>query len=380
MRGRFWVAAVAAASPILLFGAAIGTRGFAQETATVEDAADPNAGAATPAEQSAKPDATVAPAESAPPAPAAPADSASEPGGSPPVTTTVQTVAIPAAATPMVEAIRTKLADPALRANANANADDIAALVAFYNGRSEPVWMTDMGFSHEGLAVIDEILEADDWGLSSAAFTLPAAGKLPASIDEQARSEIELDLAVLQYARYARGGRADPAKLKNIDMRPTFRAPKVVLTEIADAAEPDRYLQSLHPKHEQFQRLRQALLKARVESEAGAAPRNVQKILVNMERWRWMPEDLGGLYVQINIPEFMVYVVKGARRSTPRRRSSARWSTPRRSSPPTSNRSCSIRNGPCPRPSSGRISCRACGAGAACSAATPRSCSSTSST
>src|SRR4029453_522932 len=40
MRGRFWVAAVAAASPILLFGAAIGTRGFAQETATAEDAAD----------------------------------------------------------------------------------------------------------------------------------------------------------------------------------------------------------------------------------------------------------------------------------------------------------------------------------------------------
>ena len=62
MRGRFWVAAVAAASPILLFGAAIGTRGFAQETATAEDAADPNAGAATPAEQSAKPDAMLAPA------------------------------------------------------------------------------------------------------------------------------------------------------------------------------------------------------------------------------------------------------------------------------------------------------------------------------
>ena len=49
MRGRFWVAAVAAASPILLFGAAIGTRGFAQETATAEDTVDPNAGAATPA-------------------------------------------------------------------------------------------------------------------------------------------------------------------------------------------------------------------------------------------------------------------------------------------------------------------------------------------
>jgi murein L,D-transpeptidase YcbB/YkuD len=33
-------------------------------------------------------------------------------------------------------------------------------------------------------------------------------------------------------------------------------------------------------------------------------------ILANMEEWRWMPEDLGNLYVNVNIPEFMVRVVK----------------------------------------------------------------------
>ena len=186
MRGRFWVAAVVAASPILLFGAAIGTRGFAQETATAEDAADPNAGGATPVEQPAKPNAMPAPADPAAQA-TAPADNASEPAATPPATTTVQTVAIAAAATPIVEAIRTKLADPALRGKANP--DDIAALGVFYNGRSEPVWMTDMGFSREGLAAIEEILEADVWGLSGSAFALPSAGELPASIDDEARFE-----------------------------------------------------------------------------------------------------------------------------------------------------------------------------------------------
>jgi len=29
-----------------------------------------------------------------------------------------------------------------------------------------------------------------------------------------------------------------------------------------------------------------------------------------MERWRWMPEDLGNFYLQDNVPEFMLYVVK----------------------------------------------------------------------
>jgi murein L,D-transpeptidase YcbB/YkuD len=37
---------------------------------------------------------------------------------------------------------------------------------------------------------------------------------------------------------------------------------------------------------------------------------DVQRIVVNMERWRWMPEDLGAFYVWNNIPEFMSRMVK----------------------------------------------------------------------
>ena len=33
-------------------------------------------------------------------------------------------------------------------------------------------------------------------------------------------------------------------------------------------------------------------------------------LLANMEQWRWMPEDLGDLHVDVNIPEFMVRVIK----------------------------------------------------------------------
>jgi murein L,D-transpeptidase YcbB/YkuD len=34
------------------------------------------------------------------------------------------------------------------------------------------------------------------------------------------------------------------------------------------------------------------------------AESNVDTILVNMERWRWMPEELGSFYVRVNIPNF----------------------------------------------------------------------------
>lgn len=37
---------------------------------------------------------------------------------------------------------------------------------------------------------------------------------------------------------------------------------------------------------------------------------SVRKIIANMEAWRWMPTDMGGVHVWVNIPEFTVRVVK----------------------------------------------------------------------
>jgi murein L,D-transpeptidase YcbB/YkuD len=36
----------------------------------------------------------------------------------------------------------------------------------------------------------------------------------------------------------------------------------------------------------------------------------IRRILVNMERWRWLPHDLGPFYVTVNIPEFTLRVVE----------------------------------------------------------------------
>jgi murein L,D-transpeptidase YcbB/YkuD len=215
---------------------------------------------------------------------------------------------------PVLASIRAKLADPS--DGKGANADDLAALAAFYEARTgAPLWVTEMGFSARGQAALFEIGKADDWGLDAAAFDLPPAGALPTTPDDQAIAEIKLDLAILKYARFARGGRFNPQEISELlDQTPHVRDPKMVLSEVEAAAAPDQYLQSLHPKHEQFVRLRQALLKARAPEEGAAKPaasdKDIKRIIINMERWRWMPEDLGSVYVWNNSPEFMLYVVK----------------------------------------------------------------------
>jgi L,D-transpeptidase YcbB len=286
-------------------------------------------------------DQATAPASQSSPAFATPGPSAAPTNEPTPATEAVPTQAEP---NPMVRIIRAKLADPSVAKGADT--DDLTAAQAFYVARTgPPLWTTEMGFSAKGQAALFEIGKADDWGLDAAAFDLPPAGALPARPEDQALAEIKLDLAILKYARFARGGRFNPPEISALlDQTPHLRDPKTVMTEIADAVAPDQYLRSLHPQHEQFARLRQALIKARGKNEEDVAPaevkagdvkkpdatakktaeattakpagddKDIKRIIMNMERWRWMPEDLGPVYVWNNSPEFMLYVVKDGKK------------------------------------------------------------------
>jgi murein L,D-transpeptidase YcbB/YkuD len=247
------------------------------------------------------------------PAPA-PASSAVSPGPFYQPQAAAETARPPSQADPMVQLIRAKLAGADIRKGANA--DDLAALEAFYAARTGgPLWVTEMGLSTKAQAALFEIEKADDWGLDAAAFELPSAAALPAGPEARALAEIKLDLAILKYARFARGGRLNPQAISGLfDQAPPLRDPKTVIAEVAGADAPGQYLQSLHPQHAQFTRLRQALLKARGKVGEGAKPaenqREVRRLILNMERWRWMPENLGSVYVWNNSPEFMLYVIK----------------------------------------------------------------------
>ena len=38
--------------------------------------------------------------------------------------------------------------------------------------------------------------------------------------------------------------------------------------------------------------------------------RPIDLVIANMERWRWTPHDLGKTYVLVNLPDYMLYVVR----------------------------------------------------------------------
>ena len=203
----------------------------------------------------------------------------------------------------IADTIRQLLDDPLL--HEGHHADDITAVKSFYASHTGPaLWLTTAGLSPDGQAVLGEIGRAGEWGVDPSLFQVPPADFKPVTASDQAATEIAISLACLKYARAARGGLAEPSAVSKVyDQTPAVRDPSTVLSGITASQAPDTYLTDLHPKHEQFVRLRKALVNAQSEEDAA-------RIETNMERWRWMPEDLGTSYVWLNVPEFMLHVVK----------------------------------------------------------------------
>ena len=193
------------------------------------------------------------------------------------------------------------------------------ALVQYYAVSDQDLlWVDENGLTQRGKAVIAEIKQADDYGLRASDYALPNPNGFNAydtkANDWLADTEIKISYAVLDYARDARGGRIDPQHLsENLDPTLALPDPTEVIQSIASRTDPAMYLRSFQPDQPQFEALRRKLMELRGSDRnskrTDANNGKIGAILVNMERWRWLPNDLGPYYVNVNVPEFMLRVV-----------------------------------------------------------------------
>ncbi len=274
------------------------------------------------------------------------------------------------------------------------------ALVEYYAVPEQRLlWVDETGINGRGKAVMEEIAQADDWGLRASDYKLPNVDEAKAGdVKSLAAAEIKISYAVADYARDARGGRITPQNLsRNLDPNLVLPNPLEVIETIAIRSDPASYLRSFQPDQPQFEALRKklielrggktepaekkeivqipegpvlrrgveheqvALLRKRLDvpvndggdtqvsetmfdedvdqavrqfqsahgvgpdglvgpgtrrmlnqperAQASNSPTKIRSVLINMERWRWLPHDLGEFYVTVNIPEFTLRVV-----------------------------------------------------------------------
>lgn len=151
------------------------------------------------------------------------------------------------------------------RSGGDADRADVRALRKFYKARgNSPLWVSARGLNNRAVAVMAEIRRAGDWALPASAFKLPdiavaADGGPRLSARLLAEAEKTLSVALLKYARFARGGRIDPAKTSSfLDRKLPLVPPGKFMTEISASAEPVAVLRDLHPTHPQFKALLRA--------------------------------------------------------------------------------------------------------------------------
>src|SRR6266849_5555739 len=196
-------------------------------------------------------------------------------------------------------------------------------LLQFYTRRLYwPAWSNDAGLLPQIESLLKALHEAEAEGLQSQGYHLTRLESLRTELQQQSQTAplsaaalADLDLlltdALLTYGShllYGRYGRVAP-RISNM-MFDTSQEKIDVVDVLQQGLEANRLaeaLQSLLPRHPDYARLRQALARYR---QTPGAEMKVRQIALNMERWRWLPQDLGQRYILVDVPAYTLDVVE----------------------------------------------------------------------
>jgi murein L,D-transpeptidase YcbB/YkuD len=241
------------------------------------------------------------------------------------------------------ELTETKLSQYVLREQ------DRAGVLAFYRSRNfAPIWAGDGKPQPRAEQAAGYLAKVAADGLDPADYPAPKFDG--ADVAKLAANELSMTNSVLTFARHASIGRVAFTRASGAvyyDQKAPDSAD--VLNKLAATGEAAAVLDSYQPQHPAYKALKTQLAAARsakfskVDNNSGPAivapeakketkkdkrksraakddepeskpvAATVDSIVANMERWRWMPHDLGDAYVMVNIPDFTLKVVQGGK-------------------------------------------------------------------
>jgi murein L,D-transpeptidase YcbB/YkuD len=196
-------------------------------------------------------------------------------------------------------------------------------LLQFYSRRLYwPAWSNDAGLLPQIDSLIKALYEAETEGLQPRDYHLTRLESLHTELQQQSQTAslsaaalADLDLlltdALLTYGSHLLYGRYSRVVPRVSNMMFDTSQEKIdvvdVLQQGLEANHLAEALQSLLPRHPEYARLRQALTRYR---QTPGAETQVRKIALNMERWRWLPQDLGQRYIFVDVPAYTLDVVE----------------------------------------------------------------------
>ena len=163
----------------------------------------------------------------------------------------------------------------------------------------------------EGL--IAAVRAADQDGLEPGEYEvdeLDSARRAALDADQAITLDLRATYTYLRYASDLSLGTIDPEDI-NAEWHATPRTIYLRNALHAGLGENNigQSLAGLAPHSPQYLGLKHQLVLARQKQDAAA----VEQIVMNMERWRWLPDDLGSRYLLVNIPAFRLGAIENGK-------------------------------------------------------------------
>jgi murein L,D-transpeptidase YcbB/YkuD len=187
----------------------------------------------------------------------------------------------------------------------------------FYQSRNNgPAWIEGDKASPRLDGLIDALKHAEDHGLEPARYgtdnfqkIVEAANANKGRYDLAKIPEFDtrLTYAYLRYATDLLGWSGNPQAIDATWVPATNKTDLAAqLAKAMSSSQVGDTLQELAPIHTQYKGLQTALQHDR-QNPTG----HLDQIRMNLERWRWMPRELGDRYVFVNIPAYQMQVMEG---------------------------------------------------------------------
>ena len=190
---------------------------------------------------------------------------------------------------------------------------------------SVSLWLDNGFLSPRGRAILSLAERSEEHGLDPRRYRKLAEAAETASAETR---EAAVSLMAALYARDARGGRINPQQVSRlITATPSLPDTAAVLSELKATSSPATALEAWHPRHAGYLALKAQLAAYRnsdLTSSLSPAPvGNISAparsarldptadLIANMERWRWLPTELGTDHVFVNIPSYSLTLQRG---------------------------------------------------------------------
>ncbi len=177
--------------------------------------------------------------------------------------------------------------------------------MAFYQRQGyQGIWTGTQGLSKRGQQLVSVLNDAWLDGLEPLDY-LGGFPDNPENLrgDQLMGAELFLSDAAIRFARDLYAGRTTPSVSEPDIVIERKKLDTIALLGSMDKNGPLAVTERLRPTHEQYNALRKSLIKT-------SDPAKRRQIIINMERWRWLPRNLGDKHIFVNTAAFLMYTRK----------------------------------------------------------------------